>query len=266
MLGVPSDGEGPEPGRLGNFGRAKALYLMPNHSNPTGTSIGARRRQELVEWSRATGTPIVEDDYAADLELDGAAAPPAMRALDGDVLYLSTFSKKLIPALRIGLLLCPPPLAPHLVPLAHAASLGPSGLLQHALAEFLERGYLAAHLNRIRASYRERRDALAEALRAHLPDAIGFDVPPRGTSLWLRLPDELDGDLVFEEARRRGVLVSPGSLHRADRSGRSPAGIRVLYCYEPVPRLVEGARRLGAAIDALAAHRHRPSPEPVGVV
>jgi DNA-binding transcriptional MocR family regulator len=268
LVGVPSDGEGPDPAWLRNLGRAKAIYLMPNHCNPTGASISGRRREEIAAWSRETGTPIVEDDYAADLDLDGTPAPPAFRALDGDVVYVGTYSKKLIPALRIGFILCPPSLAPHVVALKHATDLGTSGLLQHALAEFLERGYMVAHLNRIRGEYRGRRDALAGALRKHLPASVEFAVPQRGTTLWLTLPEEIEPEAVFEEAKRRGVLVSPGTLHRVDRTLRARAGVRLVYCYEPPARLVEGAKRLGAAIDALA-QRRRPraaSGESLGVV
>ncbi|MDQ3034653.1 MAG: PLP-dependent aminotransferase family protein [Myxococcota bacterium] len=258
LCGVPSDAQGPDMAWLRNLGRAKAIYLMPNHCNPTGACISAERRGEIVAWSRETGTPIVEDDYAADLELEDVAAPPAMRALDGDVIYVGTFSKKLIPALRIGFLLCPPSLAPQLVALKHATDLGTSGLLQHALAEFLERGYLAAHLNRVRAEYRARRDALVTALRKELPRSVRFDVPARGTTLWLELPEDLEPEAVFEEARRRGVLVSPGTLHRVDRTTiGARSGVRLVFCYEPTARLVEGAKRLGQAFDALAARKPR---------
>lgn len=257
LCGVPSDGRGPDPAWLRNLGRAKAIYLMPNHCNPTGACITAERREEIVAWSRETGTPIVEDDYAADLELEGGAPPPAMRALDGDVIYVGTFSKKLIPALRIGFLLCPPSLAPQLVALKHATDLGTSGLMQHALAEFLERGYMAAHLNQIRVAYRERRDALADALRRELPSGVRFEVPVRGASLWLELPDDMEPEAVFEEARRRGVLVSPGTLNAVDRTPTTRGGVRLVFCYEQKTRLVEGAKRLGAAIDALATRRPR---------
>lgn len=269
MVGVPGDAEGPDTGWLRNLGHAKAFYLMPNHCNPTGASISARRREELVAWSRETGTPIVEDDYAADLELDDGTPPPALRALDGDVIYVGTFSKKLIPALRIGFVLCPPSLAPHVIALKHATDLGTSGLMQHALAEFLERGYMTAHLNQIRTAYRARREALIGGLHKHLPSSVQFEVPTRGTTVWLSLPDDVDPDAVFEEAKRRGVLVSPGTLYRVDRGVGSRAGIRLVFCFEPESRLVEGAKRLGAAIETLSSRKRgarASSGEPLSVV
>ncbi|UJR85361.1 PLP-dependent aminotransferase family protein [Sandaracinus amylolyticus] len=270
LMGVPADAEGPDMAWLRHAGRAKALYLMPNSCNPTGECISGPRREALIAWARETGTAVIEDDFVADLELDGAAPPPAMRALDGDVIYLSTFSKKLIPALRIGFLLCPPSLAPQLVALKHATDLGTSGLLQHALAEFLERGYLAAHLNRIRGQYRERRDALCVALKKYLPPSVRFRAPTRGTTMWIELPDDLDSEAVFEEARRRGVLVSPGTLYRVDRAVGGPSGLRLVFGGESPARLVEGAKRLGAAMDAVSIGRRavvkRTGTDPLGVV
>lgn len=267
MVGVPADAEGPETAWLRSLGRAKAFYLMPNHCNPTGACISARRREEIVGWSRETATPIIEDDYAADLDLEGDGAPPALRALDGDVIYVGTYSKKLIPALRIGFVLCPPSLAPHMIALKHATDLGTSGLMQHALAEFLERGYMSAHLNRIRGAYRARRDVLVGGLRKHLPSSVRFEVPRLGSTLWLTLPEDLDPESVFEEAKRRGVLVSPGTLFRVDRTVPARAGIRLVFCFEPEARLAEGAKRLGAALDALCSKAARSHPsEPLSMV
>lgn len=257
LAGVPSDARGPDLAWLRSAGRAKALYLMPNHINPTGGMIERTRREELVRWSREMGVPIIEDDYAADLELDGQAPPPAMRALSGDVVYMSTYSKRLIPALRIGFILAPPSLEPHLSSLKHASDLGTSLLTQHALAEMLERGYVEAHVARMREEYRERRDALVAGLRKHLPRGVDFTVPQRGLTVWLNLPAELDPDALFEEARRRGVLVSPSTLHRVDRGGAGPRGVRLTFCWEKPARLVEGAKRLGEAIDALSSTRSR---------
>ena len=114
LIGVPSDDEGPDLMTLERHGHGgvKGLYVMPNCQNPTGRCISARRREALLLWSQKARVPLIEDDYASDLQLDGQPPPPALRALDRDVIYLGTYSKKLIPALRIGYLLCPPALRP----------------------------------------------------------------------------------------------------------------------------------------------------------
>ncbi|GMV43107.1 MAG: GntR family transcriptional regulator [Myxococcales bacterium] len=253
LVAIPSDAEGPDPERLRALcpPGAKAFYLMPNGSNPTGAVVSERRRAELLAWSHEAGVPIIEDDYGADLILDGAPPRP-LRALDRDVLYVGTYSKKLIPALRVGFLVCPPPLRQRLVALKHTMDLGTSALLQHALAELLERGLLRSHLRRSLPVYRERRDALDAALREHLPPGIEWARPSQGLLIWLTLPDSLDPELVYARAHALGVAVTPGTLHRVGTRGRG--GLRLTFCTEPPDRLREGARRLGEAIRGSMAH------------
>jgi len=246
LIPVPSDDEGPSLEALDRLGRvgAKGFYLMPNAQNPTGLTISEARRDALVTWSRRAGVPLIEDDYVADLVLDDGPHPGALRARDADVIYIGTFSKRLAPALRVGFLVCPPALRPRAMALKHTMDLGNSELLQHALAEFLERGYLEAHLMRILPEYRARRDALERALARYLPKGIAWRRASRGVSLWL--PLRVDAQAVFEEAQRRGVLVYPSTLNEVEEG--TPGGIRLTFCSEPPPRLAEGARRLGKAL------------------
>jgi DNA-binding transcriptional MocR family regulator len=226
---------------------------MPNFGNPTGSCVSARRREALVTWSHRAGVPLIEDDYGADLNLDGDSPPAALRALSSDVIYVATFSKKLIPALRVGFMVCPESLRKDLLPLKHTMDLGTSVLLQHALCEFLERGYLRAHLKRTVPEYRARRDALAGALAEGLPDDVEWTPPPRGLVLWLTLPEWMDPVAVYEETSRQGVLVTPGVLYSA--SGRDRHALRLAFCGEKPDRLVEGARRLCRALRELGAGR-----------
>ncbi len=267
IVGVPSDEEGPDPRALERCGRtgAKLLYLMPNCQNPIGSRISARRREALVDWSHAAGVPLVEDDYASDLHLEAEPPLAALRTLDGEVVYLGTYSKKLIPALRIGYLVCPRALRLPVGQLKQAMDLGTSALLQHALAEFLERGYLAPHLALVRAEYRRRRDALEAGLRRHLPRSAQWRRPETGVALWIPAPPGLDVARLFAEAQRLGVTFSPSMLYEV--GGGERQGLRLTYCAEPVERLVEGARRLGrawAAVDRRA--RARPPPQRLEVV
>jgi DNA-binding transcriptional MocR family regulator len=202
-----------------------------------------------VAWSSRTGVPLVEDDFVADLDLDGTPPPPAMRTLSRDVIYIGTFSKRLAPALRIGFVVTPPALRAKIVLLKHTMDLGCSELVQHVLAEFLERGYLTAHLRKAIPEYRRRRDALEGALAKQLPRDIPWRRPLHGVSLWVPLPPSLAPQVVFEEARRKGVLVHPSSLNAVEEG--AAGGIRLTFCAEPAPRLVEGARRIGRAFAAL---------------
>ncbi|CAN5253861.1 PLP-dependent aminotransferase family protein [soil metagenome] len=265
LLPVPSDREGPDPLALERFARsgAKALYLMPNGHNPTGLTISSARRHELVAWSRASGIPIIEDDYGAGLTLDEHVAPPHLRALDADVIHLSTFSKRLIPALRAGYVVAPPSLRNVLRPMERVMDLGTSAVLQHALADFLERGYLRAHTTRILVEYRARRDALEGALRKALPKDVHWNRPSHGLVLWIPLPAAIDPERLHEEALRQGVLVSPSPLWSVEPGAER--GVRLAFCAEPPARLVEGAKRLGKAFKVLLSSTNKDRREPAAM-
>lgn len=264
VLPVPCDEFGPQVGAIRRLarGRIKGLYVIPNAQNPTGHTMTLGRRRELVQWSREAGVPIVEDDYVAGIDLVDEQPPPALRTLDRDVLHIGTFSKNVMPALRIGYLVAPPAMRETLVSLKAAMDLGTSAFLQECVAEFLERGYMRTHLNRTRPVYRARRDALRDALRDLLPDEVTVYTPNRGIAIWLELPATLDAERVYELARREGVLVAPGVLNGVDRRH----GIRVNFCSEDEHQLVEGAKRLGRAVDRALANQLEPSGAALDVV
>jgi DNA-binding transcriptional MocR family regulator len=251
LVAVSNDAEGPELAALERLVRpdVKALYLMPNAHNPTGRTVSAQRRRALIAWSRAAGVAIIEDDYAAGLVLDDGQTPPHLRALDGDVIHVSTFSKRLAPALRVGYVVAPAALRQVLTSMKRVVDLSGSLILQHAVAEFLERGYLRAHTQRVQREYRLRRDALIAALRRSLPASITWHVPSHGVVLWLRLPPGLDPQQLYELALQHGVQVSPSPMWSV-ASSAEPA-LRLAFCAEPVDRLVLGARRLGKAVKQL---------------
>jgi len=267
IIGVPGDEDGPDPRALERYGRigAKLLYLMPNCQNPIGSRISRRGREALVAWSHSAGVPLVEDDYASDLNLEADPPLAALRTLDGEVIYFGTYSKKLIPALRIGYVLCPRALRLPIGQLKQAMDLGTSALLQHALAEFLERGYLAPHLATVRTEYRRRRDALETALRKHLPRGARWKRPETGVALWIPAPPGLDVAALYGEAQRLGVVFSPSMLYEV--GGGQRQGLRLTFCAEPVERLVEGARRLGRAWATVERRtRAKPVPQQLEVV
>lgn len=224
LVGVPGDEEGMRPDLLARAlerHRPRVLYIQPSFQNPTTRVMPEARRKEVLDLAVRAGCAVIEDDWACDLRFEGHELP-TLHSLDGGrhVIYLSTFSKKLMPGLRIGWAAAPRPALERLVALKQIEDLGTSPLLQAGLDQFLREGGLEDHLRRVRRAYRERRDRLDETLLRTMPAGTHWIRPQGGLFLWVKLPLGLDSNELSGAARRRGILFSPGELFQVESGGR----------------------------------------------
>ena len=215
LVPVPTDGDGVRPEALAEAFRrsgARLFYCQPTYANPSGAVLSPMRRPLVLAAVAAAGAFLIEDDWARDFHLATGPMPPPLAASDpnGHVVYVRSLTKPAAPGLRVGAV-C-----------ARGAALGRlrdarlvddffvSGLLQETALALVTHPSWPRHLRGLRAALRERRDATAEALRRHLPEALA-DVPDGGLHLWLRLPDGVSDSRVVAAAARDGILVSPGA-------------------------------------------------------
>jgi GntR family transcriptional regulator/MocR family aminotransferase len=264
-IGVPTDNAGIRPDYLEaamDRHRPRLLYLQPTFHNPTARVMTATRRREVLDLAVRYNCPVVEDDWAGGLRFEGVELP-TLHALDGGrhVLYLSTFSKKLMPGLRIGWVAAPVEVVQRLIALKQITDCGTSPVLQAALLRFLENGDLENHLDRIRSAYRKRRDIMLESLARHFPAEVAWEVPEGGLFLWIMLPDGLDSGELFVAARREGVLFSRGEVFHVDGSGSNT--MRLTYAAVPPGRIDEGIAILGNLIRKRWADSDRPAREAI---
>jgi GntR family transcriptional regulator/MocR family aminotransferase len=248
VVGVPLDDEGIRPDLLAvalERHRPRLLYVQPTFHNPTTRVMSQARRRELLDLTARHRCPVVEDDWAGDLRFEGDDLP-TLHALDGGrhVIYLSTFSKKLMPGLRIGWVAAPTPVLERLVELKRVQDCGTSPLLQAALDRFIRDGELKRHLERVRPAYRERRDRMMQALERHFPAEARFSRPSGGLFVWVVLPSGFDGQELFAAGRRSGVLYSRGELFHSDGGGRN--ALRIAYSAAPPEQIERGIETLGA--------------------
>lgn len=252
-VGIPLDDDGMQVERLEELLRQhhpKLLYTIPNFQNPTGVSMSTQRRRQLLELAGRYNVPILEDDYVGDLRYEGCARP-ALKALDpnGMVIYLSTFSKMLMPDLRIGFLVADGPVYDALLKRKCLNDLATSNLLQRSLDDYLSVGRYQAHLRRSCRIYRRRRDAMLRSIEQYLPREIRFTPPKGGFYIWLRLPSGIERGELFHRSCREGVGYALGDQSAVD--GELPElCLRLNFAYQSEADIEEGIRRLGRVLDS----------------
>ncbi|HSL83175.1 MAG TPA: PLP-dependent aminotransferase family protein, partial [Thermoanaerobaculia bacterium] len=229
--------------------RPAFLYLVPEGHNPMGGSLPAERRLRLVELARRYRLPILEDDAYGLLRYDRDAAPP-LRALDSRwVFYLGSFSKILAPAFRVGWIVAPEELVSRLSIVKHATDLDTATFAQRALAAYLEAGHLPAHLTRIRAAYRERRDAMLDALSKEMPPGVRWHPPEAGIFVWAWLAPGADATAILREAiRREAVAFCPGSAFAVAGARHADHCLRLSFADAAPAEIREGIARLGRVL------------------
>ena len=229
---------------------ARALYLVPTFSNPTGRSLAAERRPALVALAQAAGLLIIEDDVYRELAYD-APAPPSLWSLApaGVVARLGAFTKSLAPGLRLGWLTGGPDL---INALSNGGLLDSGGGLNHftalVVAALCQAGDYDPHVARLIAAYRLRRDTLVAALREHLPSGCRVETPGGGFFIWVELPEGVESDALLPAAEAAGVAYIPGQRFHLDKRGHNT--LRLAFSLYPPEHLAEAARRLGAALRA----------------
>ena len=223
----------------------KFLYTIPNFHNPAGVTLSAERRPEILAICKEHNILILEDNPYGLLSFD-EPVPPAIRSLDEDgVIYLGSFSKTLAPGFRVGWALAPHAIREKLVLAAEAAILCPSSFSQLVISEYLTQADWRGQINEFRGVYRERRDAMLEALDEHLPD-LTWNVPNGGFYIWVGLPEQLDSKAMLPRAVTELVAYTPGTAFFADGGGRQ--NLRLSFSYPTPENIKIGIRRLATVI------------------
>jgi GntR family transcriptional regulator/MocR family aminotransferase len=229
----------------------KLIYTIPNFHNPTGTCLNSSRRRELIVLADRYNVPILEDDFVGDLRYDGRTQP-SLKALDpgGRVIYASTFSKMLMPGLRVGFLMIEGPVYDSLVNFKRVNDLATSTLIQRALEAYVTVGRYQAHLRKSCQIFRKRRDAMVAAIKKFLPADVQFEIPQGGLFIWLKLPDGLSSVDLLPLACKDGVDFVPGNRFFTDIA-QGQSWMRLNFVVHPPDEIEKGIKRLGRVIENL---------------
>jgi len=253
---VPGDDEGLDPEALPELiaaHRPKFLYCIPNFQNPTGRTLSPGRRGRLAEIAAEHDLWVIEDDPYGELRYGGETAPSiAGHDLAAErTVAVSSLSKVLAPGLRVGWLRAPESLLRSLVIAKQAADLHTSTVDQLAAAHCLAQVDLDAHIDRLLAAYRARRDAMLAGLPAALPPGATFNRPDGGMFLWVRLPAGYDATALLGTALDHDVAFVPGAPFYA--SVADPRTLRLSFTTHAPHEIAVGLQRLAAALQAYAS-------------
>ena len=254
VVGIPVDNQGMQVEGLEKLlqqHHPKLIYTIPNFHNPTGTCLSNSRRRELIILADRYNIPILEDDFVGDLRYEGRTQP-ALKALDpgGRVIYVSTFSKILMPGLRVGFLVAEGPIYHALVNFKRVNDLATSTLVQRALEAYVTVGRYQSPLRRSCQMFRKRRDVMLSAIKRYLPAKIRLDPPQGGMFIWLQLPQNVSSEELLPFAWEEGVVFASGNEFFPDgSSGKN--WLRLNFVAQPSEQIEEGIKRLGKAIQRL---------------
>lgn len=225
----------------------KFLYTVPNFQNPAGVTLSMTRRREIIEIARTHNILIIEDNPYGLLGFD-EETNRAMRADDQEnVIYLGSFSKTFAPGLRVGWAAAPHAVREKMVMASESTILCPSNFAQMAISRYLATQPWLDQIKNFRELYRERRDAMLEALDQHFPASAVWTKPRGGFYVWATLPEGIDTKAMLPRAITARVAYVPGTAFYAD--GFGSWSMRLSYCYPTPERIQEGVRRLASVID-----------------
>ncbi|MGG3030049.1 PLP-dependent aminotransferase family protein [Bacillus stercoris] len=195
------------------------MYTTPSHQFPLGTIMTITRRQELLAWAAKSNSFIIEDDYDGEFRYSGHPIP-SLQGLDpnGRVIYLGTFSKSLLPSLRLSFMIVPPELMKSIKNNAQLMKQTVSAHSQFALADFIETGEWQKHINRMRGLYRKKHAVLLEAIRSELGNTVEILGKNSGLHILLRLLFPASEEEAIKAAANNGVTIYPVSPSYKERT------------------------------------------------
>jgi GntR family transcriptional regulator/MocR family aminotransferase len=245
VVGVPVDDEGLNVDAIPH--QARVVYVTPSHQFPLGMAMSLRRRAALLAWADHRGGVVIEDDYDSEFRYDGRPLDP-LQSLDrmGRVIYVGSFSKVLLPTLRIGFLVAPASLRPALLTAKQLTDWHGDLAAQAALARLIDQGLLSRHIRAVRREYAARHSQIVEALERRfrswlrpIPSAAGLHLAAVAAGTRANIARAV------HRARERGVGVGLLSTYCLEEPSRE--GVVIGYGAIPAARIDEGMKRFAAS-------------------
>jgi|YNPMSStandDraft_1061717.scaffolds.fasta_scaffold00770_10 2-aminoadipate transaminase len=229
----------------------KFVYIVPDFQNPSGVTLSEKKRKRVVELSEEYNVIVVEDSPYRQIRFEGKA-PNMIYKMDKEtkktdnIISIFTISKTFAPGLRIGMILANEQIIKKMVILKQSLDLCTSSLNQLIAADFFATGEFYRHIEKVKKVYKEKKDAMLACLERYMPEGVTWTKPEGGLFLWVKLPEHISADDMFEEAIKENVAYVIGSAFHIDGSGKNT--MRLNFSYPTLYEIEEGIKRLAKVV------------------
>ena len=227
--------------------KPKFIYIIPDFQNPAGITMPESRRHEIIAIAKKYDILIVEDSPYREIRFNGHAQPTIFE-LDnsGQVILLGTFSKTFVPGFRIGWVIADERIVDKFVTAKQSTDLCTPILNQMIASKYIQKGYFDENLNKTIVMYKEKRNVMLKAFHDFMPEGVTWTEPEGGLFLFLKLPEHMDAEKLFNKALENNVAFVLGSVFHCDGSGKNT--MRLNFSYMSIEKTIEGVKRLAKAI------------------
>ena len=220
----------------------KMIYTVSNFHNPTGITMSARRRIQLVELACKFNIPVVDDNPYGDIRFAGEPLPTLKSHGGNEVITLRTFSKTVAPGFRIGWMNGPTAMINYFEKVKQCADLHTSTFNQFMIYEFIKQGFFEPHIEKIKQDYRVKRDLMVKTMEETFPKDIHWTTPEGGLFLWVTLPKHMSARALLEKAIEMKVAYVYGVPFFPHGEGENT--LRLNFSNAGHENIVEGIKRL----------------------
>ncbi|MCK4615085.1 MAG: PLP-dependent aminotransferase family protein, partial [Thermoplasmata archaeon] len=237
----------------------KFVYTIPNFHNPNGSTMSLKRRKKIVKLAEEYDLLIVEDDPYAQLRYTGEQLPRLHDLIPERTIYMSTFSKIMAPAMRLGWNVVPEEIYSKMIICKQSIDLCSSPLNQYLALKYLEGGHLEPHIERIRKVYGNKRKVMLESIEEYFPMGSHWTKPEGGMFLWATLDHRINTRKMFPRALENNVAYVIGGAFYPNGGGENTMRLNFSFSAPEIVR--EGIKRLGNVIEQELELMATPMPE-----
>lgn len=230
--------------------RPRFIYMMAYFQTPTGISYSMEKKRRLLELAERYDTYIIEEDDFYDFYYN-KETPVPLKALDykNRVVYIKSFSKILMPGLRMGLMVLPKRIHQGVMEAKYTTDISTSGFIQKAMEQYLKENGWEHHAKTMRRFGGEKYRHTLSLAKKYLGGKATFALPNGGVSLWIELPEGIGAEAFCSRMLEKNVILTPGS--QFEISGKDSGHIRLSFCGLDDDKIQVGLKRMGETIEEM---------------